>query len=95
MLLLKKSGAHLHPDERAAAGLLTRRSPEVWSLADVGMLTMSESEMMHGEWRVSDGVEDGQGDGEGARPHGEGRVSGGVEDGQEDGETLRPSNDII
>ncbi|KAJ5832034.1 hypothetical protein N7474_000345 [Penicillium riverlandense] len=36
VLLLRKSGAHLHSDERPAAELLARRRPGVWGLAGIG-----------------------------------------------------------
>ena len=35
VLLLCKSGAHLHADERPAAELLARRRPGVWGLAGI------------------------------------------------------------
>ncbi|KAJ6110458.1 hypothetical protein N7486_002693 [Penicillium sp. IBT 16267x] len=35
VLLLRKSGAHLHSDERPAAALLARRRPGVWGLAGI------------------------------------------------------------
>ncbi|KAJ5786106.1 uncharacterized protein N7503_011318 [Penicillium pulvis] len=35
VLLLRKSGAHLHSDERPAAELLARRRPGVWGLAGI------------------------------------------------------------
>jgi lysophospholipase len=34
-MLLRKSGAHLHSDERPAAELLARRRPGVWGLAGI------------------------------------------------------------
>lgn len=34
-LLLRKSGAHLHSDERPAAELLARYHPLVWAMAGV------------------------------------------------------------
>ncbi|OQD74322.1 hypothetical protein PENDEC_c011G02634 [Penicillium decumbens] len=35
VLLLRKSGAHLHSDERPAAELLARRHPGIWGLAGI------------------------------------------------------------
>ncbi|GKZ21724.1 hypothetical protein AbraCBS73388_007631 [Aspergillus brasiliensis] len=45
VLLLRKSGAHLHSDERTAAQLLARRRPGVWGLAGIGPREVSEREM--------------------------------------------------
>ncbi|KAJ5104610.1 hypothetical protein NUU61_001957 [Penicillium alfredii] len=36
VLLLRKSGAHLHSDERPAAELLARRRPGIWGQAGIG-----------------------------------------------------------
>lgn len=36
VLLLRKSGAHLHSDERPAAELLARRRPGIWGMAGIG-----------------------------------------------------------
>lgn len=44
VLLLRKSGAHLHSDERTAAELLARRRPAIWGLAGVGAMQVSERE---------------------------------------------------
>lgn len=49
VLLLRKSGAHLHSDERAAAELLARRRPGIWGLAGVGMMRVTEREIEDGE----------------------------------------------
>jgi lysophospholipase len=35
--LLRKSGAHLHSDERPAAELLARRRPGIWGLAGIDL----------------------------------------------------------
>lgn len=45
VLLLRKSGAHLHSDERQAAELLARRRPAVWGLAGIGPREVSDREM--------------------------------------------------
>ncbi|KAL2811240.1 asparaginase-domain-containing protein [Aspergillus granulosus] len=45
VLLLRKSGAHLHSDERTAAQLLARRRPGIWGLAGIGPREVSEREM--------------------------------------------------
>ncbi|KAL4742133.1 asparaginase-domain-containing protein [Aspergillus similis] len=45
VLLLRKSGAHLHSDERTAAQLLARRRPGVWGLAGIGPREISDREM--------------------------------------------------
>ncbi|KAL3470418.1 asparaginase-domain-containing protein [Aspergillus californicus] len=45
VLLLRKSGAHLHSDERTAAQLLARRRPGTWGLAGIGPREVSEREM--------------------------------------------------
>lgn len=58
VLLLRKSGAHLHSDERAAAELLARRKPGVWALAGVGPRKVSDRELEETEM-----VEDGGGGG--------------------------------
>ncbi|GES58077.1 lysophospholipase [Aspergillus terreus] len=42
VVLLRKSGAHLHSEEWAAAKLLARRRPGVWGLAGVGPREMME-----------------------------------------------------
>ena len=49
VLLLRKSGAHLHSDERAAAELLARRRPGTWGLAGVGLMRVATSEIEDGE----------------------------------------------
>ncbi|KAJ6146928.1 hypothetical protein N7497_008910 [Penicillium chrysogenum] len=43
--LLRKSGAHLHSDERPAAELLARHRPFVWGMAGVGPKEISQREM--------------------------------------------------
>ncbi|KAJ5146376.1 uncharacterized protein N7515_000940 [Penicillium bovifimosum] len=43
--LLRKSGAHLHSDERPAAELLARQRPFVWGLAGVGPKEISQREI--------------------------------------------------
>ncbi|CAG8940716.1 unnamed protein product [Penicillium salamii] len=48
-LLLRKSGAHLHSDERPAAELLARHRPFVWGMAGVGPKEISQREMDE-EW---------------------------------------------
>ncbi|KAJ5442867.1 Asparaginase/glutaminase [Penicillium cf. griseofulvum] len=48
-LLLRKSGAHLHSDERPAAELLARHRPFVWGMAGVGPKEISQREMEE-EW---------------------------------------------
>ncbi|KAH8434520.1 putative lysophospholipase [Aspergillus melleus] len=45
VMLLRKSGAHLHSDERPAATLLARRRPGIWGLAGIGPREISEREM--------------------------------------------------
>jgi 60kDa lysophospholipase len=35
VLLLRKSGAHLHPDERAAAEMQSKRRPKIWASAGI------------------------------------------------------------
>ncbi|KAL4903375.1 hypothetical protein BDW74DRAFT_186054 [Aspergillus multicolor] len=45
VLLLRKSGAHLHSDERTAAQLLARRRPATWGLAGIGPREVSDKEM--------------------------------------------------
>ncbi|KAI9933221.1 hypothetical protein ASPWEDRAFT_598688 [Aspergillus wentii DTO 134E9] len=45
VLLLRKSGAHLHSEERPAAELLARRRPGIWGLAGIGPREISEREM--------------------------------------------------
>ncbi|KAL4790288.1 asparaginase-domain-containing protein [Aspergillus venezuelensis] len=45
VLLLRKSGAHLHSDERTAAQLLARRRPGTWGLAGIGPREISDREM--------------------------------------------------
>lgn len=44
VLLLRKSGAHLHSDERPAAELLAQRRPGVWGLAGIDLNQISERE---------------------------------------------------
>ncbi|KAL4779937.1 asparaginase-domain-containing protein [Aspergillus varians] len=46
VVLLRKSGAHLHSDERTAAQLLARRRPGSWGLAGIGPREISDREMM-------------------------------------------------
>jgi lysophospholipase len=41
-MLLRKSGAHLHADERAVAEMQARRRPGIWALAGVGARSMKE-----------------------------------------------------
>ncbi|KAJ5803935.1 uncharacterized protein N7518_000238 [Penicillium psychrosexuale] len=48
-LLLRKSGAHLHSDERPAAELMARHRPFVWGMAGVGPKEISQREMEE-EW---------------------------------------------
>lgn len=43
VLLLRKSGAHLHSDERPAAELLAQRKPGVWGLAGIGLSQIGEA----------------------------------------------------
>ncbi|KAJ5718680.1 hypothetical protein N7488_004326, partial [Penicillium malachiteum] len=45
VLLLRKSGAHLHSDERPAAELLARRRPGIWGLAGIDPHANSQREM--------------------------------------------------
>ncbi|KAJ5573729.1 uncharacterized protein N7459_008156 [Penicillium hispanicum] len=45
VLLLRRSGAHLHSDERPAAELLARRRPGVWGLAGIDPRENSQREM--------------------------------------------------
>lgn len=45
VLLLRKSGAHLHSDERPAAELLARRRPGVWGLAGIDPRENSQREL--------------------------------------------------
>lgn len=45
VMLLRKSGAHLHSDERPAAELLARRRPGVWGLAGIDPREKSQREM--------------------------------------------------
>lgn len=49
VMLLRKSGAHLHSDERPAATLLARRRPGIWGLAGIGPREISEREMEEDE----------------------------------------------
>ncbi|KAB8234766.1 asparaginase-domain-containing protein [Aspergillus alliaceus] len=57
VILLRKSGAHLHSDERTAAQLLARRRPGVWGLAGIGPREVSEREMEEaGEERLAERV---------------------------------------
>lgn len=42
VVLLRKSGAHLHADERAVAEMQARRRPGIWALAGVGARSMKE-----------------------------------------------------
>ncbi|OQE16954.1 hypothetical protein PENSTE_c022G10145 [Penicillium steckii] len=53
VLLLRKSGAHLHSDERPAAELLARRRPGVWGLAGIDPRENSQREL--DEEMASDG----------------------------------------
>lgn len=45
VLLLRKSGAHLHSDEVPAAQLLARRKPGVWGLAGIDPRENSQREL--------------------------------------------------
>ncbi|KAF9885412.1 hypothetical protein FE257_012934 [Aspergillus nanangensis] len=45
VLLLRKSGAHLHSEEQTAAHLLARRRPGVWGLAGIGPQEISNAEL--------------------------------------------------
>jgi lysophospholipase len=45
-MLLRKSGAHLHADERAVAEMQARRRPGIWALAGVGARSMKERDEM-------------------------------------------------
>ncbi|KAJ5908454.1 hypothetical protein N7495_001136 [Penicillium taxi] len=45
VLLLRRSGAHLHSDERTAAELLGRRQPGVWGLAGIDPRVNSQHEL--------------------------------------------------
>ncbi|GMG46592.1 unnamed protein product [Aspergillus oryzae var. brunneus] len=57
VMLLRKSGAHLHSDERTAAQLLARRRPGVWGLAGIGPREVSDREMEEvGEERLAERV---------------------------------------
>lgn len=57
VMLLRKSGAHLHSDERTAAQLLARRRPGVWGLAGIGPREVSDREMEKvGEERLAERV---------------------------------------
>ncbi|KAB8073255.1 asparaginase-domain-containing protein [Aspergillus leporis] len=57
VMLLRKSGAHLHSDERTAAQLLARRRPGVWGLAGIGPREISEREIEEmGEERLVERV---------------------------------------
>lgn len=49
VLLLRKSGAHLHSDERPAAELLARRRPGIWGLAGIDPGENSQRELDHEE----------------------------------------------
>ncbi|KAL4886200.1 asparaginase-domain-containing protein [Aspergillus karnatakaensis] len=57
VVLLRKSGAHLHSDERTAAQLLARRRPGTWGLAGIGPREVSEREME--ELEAADGYRAG------------------------------------
>lgn len=46
VVLLRKSGAHLHADERAIAEMQARRRPGTWALAGVGARSMKERDEM-------------------------------------------------
>jgi len=45
VLLLRKSGAHLHADERPVAEMQARRRPGIWALAGIGPKSMKERSM--------------------------------------------------
>lgn len=45
VLLLRKSGAHLHADERQVAEMQARRRPGIWALAGIGPKSMKERSM--------------------------------------------------
>ncbi|CAI7613271.1 hypothetical protein N7533_010000 [Penicillium manginii] len=60
VLLLRKSGAHLHSDERPAAELLARRRPGVWGLAGIDPRENSQRELDEDSMRGSAG-DDGDG----------------------------------
>ncbi|KAJ9217225.1 hypothetical protein DTO166G4_1280 [Paecilomyces variotii] len=45
VLLLRKSGAHLHADERAVAEMHARRRPAIWGLAGVGPKMIEDREI--------------------------------------------------
>ncbi|KAJ5223673.1 hypothetical protein N7468_008215 [Penicillium chermesinum] len=49
VLLLRKSGAHLHSDELPAAELLARRKPGVWGLAGIDPCENSQRELEENE----------------------------------------------
>ncbi|GAD91824.1 lysophospholipase, putative [Paecilomyces variotii No. 5] len=54
VLLLRKSGAHLHADERAVAEMHARRRPAIWGLAGIGPKMVEDREF-------DDDDEDGNG----------------------------------
>ncbi|KAL1961916.1 hypothetical protein VTN77DRAFT_949 [Rasamsonia byssochlamydoides] len=56
VVLLRKSGAHLHEDEKAVAEMQARQRPGVWALAGVGPKTMKERAMADMEEAGNDPV---------------------------------------
>jgi 60kDa lysophospholipase len=56
VVLLRKSGAHLHADERAVAEMQARRRPGIWALAGVGARSMKERDELENSNR-GDGTE--------------------------------------
>lgn len=48
VVLLRKSGAHLHAEERALAEIQARRRPGVWALAGVGTRSLKERHEVEG-----------------------------------------------
>lgn len=51
VVLLRKSGAHLHADERAVAEMQARRRPGIWALAGVGARSMKERDELENSHR--------------------------------------------
>lgn len=67
-MLLRKSGAHLHADERAIAEIQARRRPGIWALAGVGAKSLKErAELDSGDMADNDKVESGESGWEGTR----------------------------
>ncbi|EED17732.1 lysophospholipase, putative [Talaromyces stipitatus ATCC 10500] len=54
VVLLRKSGAHLHADERAVAEMQARRRPGIWALAGVGARTMKERDELDSRESLED-----------------------------------------